>query len=163
MKNFIKSVLILCTCLFGHNISAQVYQSGPKWVTHSNTYFKFSYLLPNNFCEMQEIDPGVMCYTYYDGIEIITYGQFNYGLYNKYLEHIESDPILKIYKNNWFVVSDDNGDGTEYYTRCGTYYTYIEGSYCEAVATMTINYPKSAKKRAQQIIQKCFKGFPQHF
>lgn len=119
-------------------------------------------MLPGNFYEMIEIDPGVTQYSYIDGIEVITYGQFNYGLKNKYLEYIESNPKYKQLKNTWFVVSDDNGDGTEYYTRCGTFKTYIEGTYSEVVATMTIIYPISAKQRAQKIIQKCFKNFPIH-
>ena len=158
MKNFIKSVLILCACLYGISASAQ-----PKWDTRTNSYFKYIYTLPHDFYEMEEIDPGVTCYRYGDGIEITTYGQYNYGLWNKYCEYLEDNPCLKIFKDNWFVVSKDNGDGTEYYVRCGTYQTYIEGEYSDVVATFIINYPKYAKKRAQQIIQKCFKGFPQHF
>ena len=162
MKNFIKSVLILCAFLFSVNASAQT-----KWTKFNNKYYKYSYTVPNNYYEIFEEAGGVLYYRYHDGIEIITFGYipndyFNYAptLKELYHEFTESNPILQTYKDTWFVVSDDNYDGPEYYARCGSYYTNIEGIHQEVIALMIIHYPKTAKKRAQQIIHKCFKGFP---
>ena len=166
MKNFIKSVLILCTCLFGFTASAQ-----SKWATYTNSCFNFYYTIPTNYVEIIEhVSNDGYTFRYNDGIEIYAIGFYadpssDITLWDFYLSDLKRNPAFYKYNEDWYVTSFDHGDGTESYTRAGSYWTSVYGDpeLSEVIAILTISYPKTAKKRAQQIIQKCFKGFPQHF
>ena len=143
-------------------------QNANAYDSRYNHCFNFYYSVPSNYAHVIEhASNDGYTFRYHDGIEISVFGFYadrdsGITLWDFYRSALNDNPVLKIYKGDWYVVSKDNGDGTEYYTRAGSYYTNTFGSYSEVIAFMTINYPKSAKKRAQQIIQKHFKGFPQH-
>lgn len=138
-----------------------------NWTPGCISRYDISYNIPSGYiyCRCAE-NRGGHYFKYSDGIEISIYGFWGdkNDLKTFYQSDIEHCPVYKIFKNDWYVVSDTNGDGTEYYTRSGiitSHSTEIEGK-TTVIATMTITYPISAKRHAQQIIQKHFKGFPQH-
>jgi len=141
---------------------------GKTYETFYNHCFNFYYTIPSNYIEVIPHATNDGCYfRYNDGIEIASCGYYadsatELTLWDFYQNALTDNPSLKIYRGDWYVVSKDNGDGTEYYTRAGTYYTNSFDNYTEVIAFLTITYPKSAKQRAQKIIQKCFKNFPIH-
>ncbi len=137
-----------------------------NWSPGYISLYDFWYNFPSGYSSKKRTsNHGCHILTYNGDIEITisgTWGGKNL-LKELYQSAIESNPIFKIYKNDWYVVSDDNGDGTEYYTRSGVIVTHPDITNNEAspmIATMTITYPISSKLQAQEFIQKYFKGFP---
>ena len=137
-----------------------------NWSPGYISLYDFWYSFPSGYSSKKRTsDHGCHILTYDDGIEITVSGTWGGKdlLKELYQSAIGSNPVFKVYKNDWYVISDDNGDGTEYYTRSGVIVTHPDLTNNEAspiIATMTISYPISAKLHAQEFIQKYFKGFP---
>ncbi len=137
-----------------------------NWTPGYISRYDISYNIPLGYIYSRCAENrGGHYFKYSDGIEIRIYGFWGNknDLKDFYLSDIANCPIYKVFKKNWYVVSDTNGDGTEYYTRSGiitSYSSEMGETATTVIATMTITYPVSAKRHAQQIIQKYFKGFP---